>query len=126
MGLPGRVEMKEMFQSMYSGLEKLGESPATAREEAERGKKSGVDDESNSDEESLLKRIGKDKHEDPITEDELKRLSEKFAEELPEDKLSLAAVQGYLLRYKHDPRAAVTHAKAWSEETLANMKELET
>ena len=40
-------------------------------------------------------------------------LAEEFALILPEGKFSFAAIQGYLLQYKQDPRAAVTNAAAW-------------
>jgi chaperone BCS1 len=136
--LPGREEMMEMFLSMYSGLEKVVESSpafdafdASRKEHAESSrieaeKKSETDeDESSSDEENLLKSIRIDKAELSIDSEELKKLADTFADELPENKFSLAAVQGFLLRYKHDPRAAVKHAKVWAEETLSSMKELE-
>jgi chaperone BCS1 len=133
--LPGREEMREMFESMFSGLEKIIEiSPlisgvAASKEEGPQNptEESGdVDeDESSSDEEKLLKSVRLEKHNLDIKAEELKELAEKFADELPGENLSLAAVQGYLLRYKHDPRAAVAHAKAWSEETLAQQRQLE-
>jgi chaperone BCS1 len=133
--LPGREEMREMFESMFSGLEKIIEiSPlisgvAASKEEGSQDptEKSGVvdEDESSSDEEKLLKSVRLEKHNLDIKAEELKELAEKFADELPGENLSLAAVQGYLLRYKHDPRAAVAHAKAWSDETLAQQKQLE-
>ena len=136
--LPGKEELREMFQSMYSGLDKLMESSIAAREAAisesqETREKLGEDTsnrdeehESSSDDESLLKSIRAEKHEMRVDAEELNRLAERFADALPENKLSLAAVQGYLLRFKHDPRAAVDHAEAWVEETLSTMKELET
>lgn len=133
--LPGREEMVEMFLSMYSGLEKIVESSqalatfdGSKKEEAESNPNAPKkeDAESRSDEENLLKSIWPEKVEATIDGEELKQLAETFADEIPENKLSLATVQGYLLRYKHDPRAAVTHAKTWSEETLKNLKELGT
>jgi hypothetical protein len=61
----------------------------------------------------------------PLTEAELSVLAEKFSTELPADKLSLAAIQGYLLRFKHDPRHAVDNAASWAEQTLQDMEELQ-
>jgi chaperone BCS1 len=135
--LPGREEMVEMFLSMYSGLEKVVEiSPAIKTFDAtkkalsesspEATKKDTEDEDSSSDEENLLSSIRLDKVEATIETEELKRLADTFADELPEDKFSLAAVQGFLLRYKHDPRAAVKHAKSWAEETLNSMNDLES
>lgn len=144
--LPGREEMREMFLSMYSGLEKLVESsPALkmfdpAKQEnvnvtsevpedtQEKSLDSAKKDDANhsSDEEDVLKSVRAEKVEAPLSKDELEHLAENFADEMPEGKLSLASVQGFLLRFKHDPRAAVGHAKAWSEETLAEIKELES
>jgi chaperone BCS1 len=58
-----------------------------------------------------------------LSKKDLEVLAERFADELPEDKLSLAAIQGHLLRFKHEPTEAVDNAKVWSEETLKDMEE---
>ncbi|KAL2219439.1 putative bcs1 AAA-type ATPase [Thermoascus aurantiacus ATCC 26904] len=44
-----------------------------------------------------------------------------FANALPEKKLSIAAVQGFLLRYKRDPMGAVEDVEMWAEETVKKM-----
>jgi chaperone BCS1 len=45
-------------------------------------------------------------------------LASSFSTALPEGRLSLASIQGYLLMHKRDPRAAVQDAIPWSERTL--------
>ena len=40
-------------------------------------------------------------------------LAEEFSSIIPEDKFSFAAIQGYLLKYKQDARAAVANAAEW-------------
>lgn len=41
---------------------------------------------------------------------EIKQLASQFASLVPEDRLSMAQIQGYLLNYKTDPRGAVDNA----------------
>jgi len=48
----------------------------------------------------------------------LSTLAESFAVILPPNHLSLAAIQGHLLHYKHDPREAVLTAESWSKTIL--------
>jgi len=51
-------------------------------------------------------------------ESSLPELADEFAAMLPPDRLSLAAVQGHLLRYKHDPRKAVLNVQRWRNTVL--------
>jgi len=51
-------------------------------------------------------------------ESSLPDLADDFAAMLPPDRLSLAAVQGHLLRYKHDPRKAVLNVQRWRNTVL--------
>ncbi|WWC63637.1 uncharacterized protein I303_106242 [Kwoniella dejecticola CBS 10117] len=48
-----------------------------------------------------------------LTRKELSSLAEKFSSEIPEDKISVSAIQGYLMRYKRDPRLALKNVKSW-------------
>jgi chaperone BCS1 len=48
----------------------------------------------------------------------LRALADAFAATLPPDYLSLAAVRGHLLHYKHDPRKAVLGAQSWGKTML--------
>ncbi|TLD38365.1 Peptidyl-prolyl cis-trans isomerase D [Venturia nashicola] len=66
-----------------------------------------------------------EKEKTPLTEADLKVLAEKFSAELPVGRMSLAAIQGYLLRFKHDPRYAVENASSWAESTLREMEEMQ-
>jgi len=60
-----------------------------------------------------------------IAEDELDKMANKFAALLPECALSLAAIQGYLLKYKDEPQDAVKNAEAWGKFALEDQKRLE-
>jgi len=117
--LPQRSDMIEMFLSMYSGLEKAADRPEApivldaAKEEAK----------TNGD---VLPSVILEEAAIAVPKEELERLAEKFADELPENKLSLAAIQGFLLRFKQDPQVAVENAKEWSEESLKDMEELQS
>jgi chaperone BCS1 len=49
----------------------------------------------------------------PLEEEELSDLAKKFAAAIPEDELSVASLQGYLLKNKSRPRECVDEAAAW-------------
>ncbi|KIK99391.1 hypothetical protein PAXRUDRAFT_533084 [Paxillus rubicundulus Ve08.2h10] len=49
----------------------------------------------------------------PLDGIELARLAKEFADAIPEDEFSVAALQGYLLRNKSQPEAAATGAAVW-------------
>ncbi|KAH9836523.1 P-loop containing nucleoside triphosphate hydrolase protein [Rhodofomes roseus] len=48
-------------------------------------------------------------------------LAARFANIIPERQFSMAGLQGYLMLYKSDPRAAVVDAPAWVKEEMARM-----
>jgi chaperone BCS1 len=54
---------------------------------------------------------------------DLEALAEKFAISIPEKKLSLAALQGFLLQFKKSPQEACEKASEWAETTLQRMAE---
>ncbi|PCH36454.1 nucleoside triphosphate hydrolase protein [Wolfiporia cocos MD-104 SS10] len=60
-----------------------------------------------------------------LTEEEISDLAKRFADAIPEDELSVAALQGYLLRNKTRPRECVDEVGAWviqERETKAQLK----
>ena len=48
-----------------------------------------------------------------LNEDEISDLAKRFADAIPEDELSVAALQGYLLKNKTRPRECVDEVAAW-------------
>ncbi|RDB18484.1 putative mitochondrial chaperone BCS1-A [Hypsizygus marmoreus] len=48
-----------------------------------------------------------------LTEDEISELAKRFAEAIPEDELSVASLQGYLLKNKTRPRECVEEVDEW-------------
>lgn len=48
-----------------------------------------------------------------LTEEEISELAKRFAEAIPEDELSVASLQGYLLRNKTRPRECVEEVAQW-------------
>lgn len=66
------------------------------------------------------------KHSIPLlTEDEISELAQRFANAIPEDELSVASLQGYLLKNKTRPRECVEEVGAWvieERETRAKLK----
>lgn len=112
---PGRVDMqigftlatalqiKEIFIKMYASDakqftnmndEELSDTQVTAKYKAIATKKS-------------------------FTREELQPLAEKFADHLPEGKISPAEVQNFLITRKKDPNKALEDVEAWRDELLA-------
>jgi chaperone BCS1 len=52
------------------------------------------------------------------SQEELASMAEQFANCIPETKISPAECQGYLMRHRDDPHAALSNAKAWAAEIL--------
>ncbi|KAF8515922.1 P-loop containing nucleoside triphosphate hydrolase protein [Gautieria morchelliformis] len=60
-----------------------------------------------------------------LSEDELNDLAERFSAAIPEDELSVASLQGYLLKNKTRPRECVNEVQEWiikERETRAKLK----
>ncbi|KAK0188390.1 P-loop containing nucleoside triphosphate hydrolase protein [Armillaria mellea] len=56
----------------------------------------------------------KSTHQIPLlSEEEISELAKKFAESIPEDEMSVAALQGYLLKNKTRPRESVEEVAEW-------------
>ncbi|EEA18984.1 hypothetical protein TMatcc_010473 [Talaromyces marneffei ATCC 18224] len=95
--LPTRVDMQELFLSMYrddtAGVAHGSESINTSEEQEKKDDR------------------------------RLERFAIRFAESVPERKFSLAALQGFLLQYKRSPEEACSTAAEWAEITLQKMAE---
>ncbi|KAL4803557.1 P-loop containing nucleoside triphosphate hydrolase protein [Aspergillus unguis] len=101
--LPGRVEFKELFCSMFNDVPTNPISPVDGKDEEAGDQKEKEKTDSN-------------------TERDLETLAEYFAEKLPEQKLSLAEVQGFLMQHKRKPEEACARVEEW----LESMQELVT
>ena len=97
--LPTSVEIQELYLSMYKDME--------------HGKVKA---------ESAEPRPSFSNNLPTLTTEELQRLSRTFADSLPENRLSLAAIQGFLLSYKRNPQVAAEKAKDWADEALKETK----
>lgn len=117
--LPHRPEIIEMFMNMYKDLK--------ATETKKNAIKEKVVPESEKLENGHAPEANGTTHKEPDapTAEELDELSERFADEVPEGKLSLAAIQGHLLKHKKDPRTALEIASAWVNEALKEEAEKE-
>lgn len=58
-----------------------------------------------------------------VNKDTLRTMAQTFADNLPEDRFSPAAIQGYLLTRKREPRRALDEVCAWRDEQLKAMEE---
>jgi chaperone BCS1 len=97
--LPTSVEIQELYLSMYRDME-----PGKLKAESAEPRPSFIN------------------NLPTLTAEELQTLSRTFADSLPENRLSLAAIQGFLLGYKRNPQMAAEKAKDWADEAL---KEIE-
>ena len=121
--LPSRVEIKELFLSMYSDEvtgNDLKASPNSSKhsDRTANGTANGtitkVD--RNGDQDKDVSELGFSPSE------ELQQMAGRFAEALPETKLSLADIQGFMLRYKRDPSEACRQASDWASERVKDLE----
>jgi chaperone BCS1 len=135
--LPSREEMRELFLSMYNDYPRTTatvtatttstQSPSSARDKADRSRdeKDSPPSLENGDI-SLLEKEEKNQSDLDLDLDlDLESLAQKFASSIPEKRLSLAALQGFLLLYKKEPREACENAAAWAGKTLQRMEQEE-
>jgi chaperone BCS1 len=124
-----QVQVKELFERMYTNdlprtklIISSSPSPPTKNE------KSAVKDlptppstpinssANGSAINGVLKGGGKEKViEEELTAEELSDVAKKFADQVPDDMLSPAEIQGFLLKRKKDPRRALEEVGAWVE-----------
>ena len=119
--LPSRSESKELFLSMYS--DDIGDSDSgllsppipsqTANGKARRDNTKSRTDETKEKKVSDL---------DFTPTEEIEQLANKFADALPEGKLSLADIQGFMLAYKRNPQEACRKAEKWASDRLREME----
>ncbi|KAJ8109052.1 hypothetical protein OPT61_g7735 [Boeremia exigua] len=121
--LATHTQIKDIFMRMYG-------TDAKKAKKAERTKLvsiaksrdgSNVDDEEDEDmvEELLFKKPVLQ----TLSKDTLKQMAQDFADKLPEDRFSPAAIQGYLLTRKREPQRALSEACMWRDEQLKIMDE---
>ncbi|KAL1968224.1 hypothetical protein VTN77DRAFT_2059 [Rasamsonia byssochlamydoides] len=108
--LPSREEMRELFLSMYN------EGPRAAAGTSTHASTPS----SNNNGISLLQ-----KEQEEEENLDMESLAQQFASSIPEKRLSLAALQGFLLQYKRRPREACENAAAWAKQTLQKMAQEE-
>ncbi|MCJ1387013.1 hypothetical protein MMC17_010142 [Xylographa soralifera] len=90
--LATRTEIRELFLAMYNDMDDAGLSLNPERSAGLSG-----------EEEKMV---------------DLGALAEAFAAKIPEGMLSLASVQGHLLRWKREPRRAVEEVEQWCKDVL--------
>lgn len=94
--LPSKVDMKELFLSMYR-------DDTASIPQAKEG--------------------AQEKEEIDTSFQRLESLATTFADSVPERQFSLAALQGFLLQYKRSPETACDMAAEWARDTLKKMNE---
>jgi chaperone BCS1 len=60
-----------------------------------------------------------------FTEAQYDQLAEQFGAQIPSDTFSMAALQGYLMSWKIDPRGAVKNVRVWVDKELRERKKKE-
>jgi chaperone BCS1 len=124
--LPAKEEMRELFLAMYN--DDIGEPNAVVNKVTVPTSHS-----STSTEKTASKGLGSDST-DTTTSHQIDKqkkqkildeMAETFANSIPEKKLSLAALQGFLLQYKRQPQEASEKAAKWAKDTINKMNEEE-
>lgn len=132
---PGRVDMqvkfdlanvhmiKTIFHNIYATLE--GDVPPTLSKKIIRGPKMGAslskkeqaaEDERRKKEEEIAEKAEAAKKKSD--EEKVKKLAEEITKRIPTMTFSPAEIQGYLLKHKRAPEAAVRDAEAWVKKAL--------
>ena len=122
--LPTRAELKELFLSMYCDEEgDMDLSPLSthgSKKHLEKDSSKGMNGNAGKSASGLEEKHISDLSFSPT--DELEEMAERFAGALPSGRLSLADVQGFMLRYKQQPLEACEHAGEWAEAKLREME----
>lgn len=111
--LPSHVEIQELFLSMYADIDTpaatgLADDAASTANE----KEAPADGKGGTDIDVMSYNVS----------DGLKELAGRLARGLPEGKLSLASIQGYLLGWKRDPRKACEGVEEWGKEAARKIE----
>jgi chaperone BCS1 len=105
---PGRCDLKVHFSNASRDVIKgLFLAIYSAKDIRKKPSKKGA-------EKVVVEKLMINKH--GLTEEQIKALAEEFAAKLPEDELSPAEIQGYLLKNKMDPQNAVKGIEEWLSE----------
>jgi len=123
--LPHRPEIIEMFMNMYKDLKETETNNSSKSQQGTSSGHGGYMNGSISPEPKMVEESKKTEANGTLygkdsipSAKELDELAEKFVNQVPEGKLSLAAIQGHLLKHKKDPRGAVEVAPAWVLQAL--------
>ena len=98
--LPTRTEMEELFVSMYFNPDSKKKDIVNEALDIKRSKAADIS-------ELTLPH-------DPA----LREMAQRFAEALPEKRLSLASIQGFLLGFKSNPEGACQNVKEWAQKMI--------
>lgn len=120
--LPHRPEITEMFMNMYKDLAvtEAKKLPIKPKVVSELQKLERLENGEAPEAKAAAQKVV-----EALTKQELEELADRFADHIPEGKLSLAAIQGHLVKHKKDPRHAVEIVTQWVEEALKEEAEKE-
>ena len=111
--LPARTEMEELFISMYHDPDAETPEADPAAGSNEKAKDAAAAGNDTKDMAGL----------EFAPSQELRQTARRFAEAIPEKTLSLASIQGFLLRFKSDPDSACVEVKEWCREAIRELEE---
>ena len=117
--LPSRVEIEELFLSMYSDtIDRRSKSLPPPQHSENR-----VAPKSAAGEGETTKGQEKERPEASyIPAEQIQAMAIRFAAALPEAKLNLADIQGFMLGYKRDPLKACENIGAWASERVKSVE----
>ena len=121
--LPSRAEIIELFLSMYS--DELGGSEYLAPPSSPKASKGAANGSAHGSVDKIDPHRVQEKNVSDLAfkaTGELQELAGRFAEALPEGKLSLADIQGFMLSYKRDPQEACRKAGEWARQRMSDVE----
>jgi len=117
--LASQYQAGELFKRFYFPIDSDNKTTSEKKEEVQ-GEKVGEEAATGDQHSQTIVNAMRSSHRIPkMTREELERLATDFAASIPDRRLSMAALQGYLMSYKTRPVQAVKEAAGWVEGELS-------
>lgn len=122
--LPSRPEIEELFLSMFSDESEDYQSTVCSRESisSSKSKTNGNVNGNTVASEDSKARVKDVPVLELFTTDKMQEMAQDFAKALPEGEMSLAEIQGFMLRHKGNPLEACRTAHEWATERTREME----
>lgn len=124
--LPSRIEVEELFVSMYT--DELGK-PTAPQQQSPSKEQKAIEEAPGASVKTIaaspsvnnppsLPDPKSPPQRDPVTKERLQQLAHLFSDAVPEGQLNLADIQGFVLQFKQDPEEACATVAQWVQEKM--------